>query len=240
MSGLATRGVGVGVRVGDGVVVGVKVTLLWASTVRAANTTKKTATNATKNPSISFRMGDNLGSHYYISSPLNSLLFHAYAKIKIRMSKRPKIDIFVGVVLLDNKDSIYLIRENDKYGISLGRWNLPGGSVDNDESLPESAKRETVEETGHDAKITTLLGVYKCKKGGKSWIYAVFKGELIHDGKKAVDPGVKEGKWFEKETFLKMDLSQLVHPDMKIVYKIALENRGLSVKTVKYIDYGKR
>lgn len=185
-------------------------------------------------------MGNKLGSHYYIFSPVNSPLFPPYAKIKIRMPKRPKIDIFVGVVLVDKKDRIYLIREDDKYAISQGRWNLPGGSVDDNESLLDSAKRETKEETGHDAKITSLLGVYMCKKGQNSWIYTVFKGKLVHDGRKAVDPGVKEGRWFSKDKFLKLPQSRIVHSDMKLVYKIALENRGLATESVKYIDYDKQ
>lgn len=147
------------------------------------------------------------------------------------------MDAFVGVVLTDEKDRIYLIKEEDKYRISLGRWNLPGGSVDNNESLINSAKRETKEETGYGVEINSLLGCYKCKKGKNSWIYVVFKAKPAGEIKEKTDPGVKQGKWFTKEEFLKLDPSRIVHPDMKLVYNIATENRGLPIDSVKYIDY---
>jgi len=193
------------------------------------------------NVSLSNMIGEEADEKTEISKRLEKIEAHvANQKSHTQRSPRIKVDAFVGVVLLDKAGRIYLIKEEDKYHISLGRWNLPGGSVDGNESLSAAAKRETEEETGHEAEITELLGVYKCKKGENSWIYTVFKGILIHDGKKAVDPGVKEGRWFSKDEFLKLPQARIVHSDMKLVYKIALKNRGLAVKSVKYIDYDKQ
>lgn len=149
------------------------------------------------------------------------------------------IDAFVGVVLLDRKNRIFLIKEEDKHRISKGRWNLPGGSVGIGESLIGASERETKEETGYKVKISSLVGCYKCKKGDSSWVYVVFKANLMGNREERTDPGVKEGKWFTKEEFLKMDTSKIVHPDMKLVYKIAIENRGLGIESVKCIDYDK-
>jgi ADP-ribose pyrophosphatase YjhB (NUDIX family)/DNA-binding XRE family transcriptional regulator len=156
-----------------------------------------------------------------------------------KLIERVKIDAFVGVVLTDEQERIFLIKEEDKYRISLGRWNLPGGSVDNSESLIDSAKRETKEETGYNVKIISLVGCYKCKKGDASWIYVVFKAVTDGEVKEKTDPGVKRGKWFTKEEFLKLDPSRMVHPDMKLVYNIATKNRGLKTDSIKFIDYDK-
>lgn len=155
------------------------------------------------------------------------------------ITPRTKVDAFVGVVLVDDQDRIYLIKEADKYNISLGRWNLPGGSVDGNESLLDSAQRETGEETGYKAEVTEMLGCYKCKKGDYSWLYTVFKAELRGEGEAIQDTGVEDGRWFSRDEFLNLDQSKIVHPDMKAVYKIAIENKGLNVDTVKYIDYDK-
>lgn len=147
-------------------------------------------------------------------------------------------EIYTGTVLVDDQSRIYLIKEDDKNKIGQDRWNLPGGSVDEGESLIDSVKRETAEETGYQVGVKSLLGCYKAFKKGKSWLYVVFAAELLKGGKGVVkDASVREGRWFEREAFLKMDDSLMVHPDMKLVYKIAIENKGLPLDSVKFIDY---
>lgn len=45
-------------------------------------------------------------------------------------------------------DSNKLLLKYAKRGISIGKWNFPGGKVDEGETIEESAKREVLEETG--------------------------------------------------------------------------------------------
>jgi len=163
----------------------------------------------------------------------------SYLGLSAGLTTHLNLDAFVGVVLKDEQNRIYLIKERDKYDISKERWNLPGGSVDSNEGLIESAIREIKEKTGYNILITSLLGCYKCKKGRNSWIFIVFDARITDKSEKVVDPDVKRGKWFSKEEFLKLDPSRIVHPDMHLVYKIAIENKGLSIESVKYIDYDK-
>ena len=147
------------------------------------------------------------------------------------------MEIYVGIVLLDENERIFLIKEDDKNRISEGRWNIPGGSVDLGESLLEATKREVKEETGYNAQITSLVGCYKCKKSDKSWVYIVFSAKIISKKQRPTDPSIKEGKWFSKEDFLHLNAHELVHPDMQLAYNIAIEERGAPTDSVKYIDY---
>lgn len=153
------------------------------------------------------------------------------------MKKQTTNDSFVGIVLLDDYNRIYLIKEEDKNKIGKGRWNLPGGSIDGNESLVMAAKRETKEETGYEAKINSLIGCYRCKKGDTSWIYTVFDASVVKNSKSATDPDVKEGRWFEGDEFIHLDAEEIVHPDMHLVYNIAIEGKGLSLDSIKFIDY---
>jgi ADP-ribose pyrophosphatase YjhB (NUDIX family) len=50
---------------------------------------------------------------------------------------------------------VLLVRRADD-----GTWCLPGGRVEIGESVEAGAIREFAEETGHDATITGLLGIY--------------------------------------------------------------------------------
>ncbi len=156
---------------------------------------------------------------------------------KNKVKQRQNGDFFVGVVLYDNLDRIYLIKEEDKNKIGKDRWNLPGGSVNLNEGLVDAALREVWEETGYNCKMSSLLGCYLCKKGNKSRVYVVFGATLDKKARKRNDPDVKVGKWFKKEEFLHLSADEIVHPDMQLVYKIAIEERGLPLDSVKFIDY---
>ncbi|WP_097319149.1 NUDIX domain-containing protein [Paractinoplanes atraurantiacus] len=60
-----------------------------------------------------------------------------------------------NVVVTNEAGEVLLVRRSDN-----GNWALPGGAMDLGESLPETAVRETLEETGIQVEITGLVGIY--------------------------------------------------------------------------------
>ncbi|MET8151801.1 NUDIX hydrolase [Actinoplanes sp. NPDC049668] len=60
-----------------------------------------------------------------------------------------------NAVVTNEDGEILLIRRSDN-----GNWALPGGAMDLGESLPDTAVRETAEETGIDVEITGLVGIF--------------------------------------------------------------------------------
>lgn len=60
-----------------------------------------------------------------------------------------------NVVVMDDEGRILIIKRTDN-----GNHALPGGGLDLGESLPQTAVRETREETGLDVEITGLVGIY--------------------------------------------------------------------------------
>lgn len=80
----------------------------------------------------------------------------------------PKVDSR-GVVFRDGR--ILLVRER-----SDGRWSLPGGWIDVQESPAESVVREILEETGYQTRALKLLAVFdKNKHDHPPTVYHIYK-----------------------------------------------------------------
>ncbi len=59
-----------------------------------------------------------------------------------------------GIVIKDNRIAIFCKKEKNEY-------KLPGGGVEDNESLEEAFKREVLEETGCEVSIVKKLGVVR-------------------------------------------------------------------------------
>ncbi|PLT28684.1 NUDIX hydrolase [Peribacillus deserti] len=71
------------------------------------------------------------------------------------MPKTPKHILSAAAIVLNNKNEILLIK-----GPRRG-WEMPGGQVEEGESLRDAAIRETKEESGIDIKIIRFCGVFQ-------------------------------------------------------------------------------
>jgi 8-oxo-dGTP pyrophosphatase MutT (NUDIX family) len=60
-----------------------------------------------------------------------------------------------NVVVVNETGQILLIHRTDN-----DNWAIPGGAMDLGESLPQTAVRETEEETGVLVEVTGLVGIY--------------------------------------------------------------------------------
>ena len=82
----------------------------------------------------------------------------------------PKIDVR-GVVFEESK--ILLVREVEDYG----RWTLPGGWADVNETPSQATVREVFEESGFETQVVKLLAVYDREKQGHTppFPYHVYK-----------------------------------------------------------------
>ncbi|AIF42828.1 NUDIX hydrolase [Virgibacillus sp. SK37] len=67
----------------------------------------------------------------------------------------PKHIVSAATIVLNEHNEILLIK-----GPRRG-WEMPGGQVEEGESLEEAAIRETKEESGIDVEITKFCGIYQ-------------------------------------------------------------------------------
>ncbi|WP_010094684.1 NUDIX hydrolase [Ornithinibacillus scapharcae] len=83
----------------------------------------------------------------------------------------PKHIISAAAIVLNEKNEILLIK-----GPRRG-WEMPGGQVEEGESMMEAAIRETKEESGIDIEITKFCGIFQ--NVDKSICNSLFLGKAI-------------------------------------------------------------
>lgn len=67
------------------------------------------------------------------------------------------------------------------YNRDVDSWSMPGGAVENNETLEQAAKREVLEETGLVVEIEDVAAVNECffKKKKEHAIFITFKANII-------------------------------------------------------------
>ncbi|XP_018328282.1 8-oxo-dGDP phosphatase NUDT18 [Agrilus planipennis] len=137
------------------------------------------------------------------------------------------ITYIVATVILNDADEILMMQEAKQS--CAGKWYLPAGRMEKNESIIEAAKREVREETGLLIDCTTLLLV-EC--AGGSWIRFVLTGIVIDGTLKTPSQADKESlqaKWIanlDEVTLRAKDIKHLI--DRAKQYKQA---RSLKDKT---------
>jgi 8-oxo-dGTP diphosphatase len=96
------------------------------------------------------------------------------------MSQLPKHSVSVAAVVVDDEGRVLVAKRRDN-----GKWQLPGGVLELDESIHQGVRREVLEETGVLVEPERLTGVYKNLKLGV--VALVFRARAV-DG----DPGPTE------------------------------------------------
>jgi len=81
-----------------------------------------------------------------------------------------------GSVILNEKGELLLIHRNTS---RLTQWELPGGKQEEGETLEETARRETLEETGLNVRVLKKIGNAQFVDDGIKWSYTWFAAEII-------------------------------------------------------------
>ena len=76
--------------------------------------------------------------------------------------------------------------------------NQPAGHLEPDESLPDAALRETLEETGWDVRLTAFVGAYQWKAPEtlRHYLRFAFMAEPVgHHPERPLDTGIVRAMW---------------------------------------------
>ena len=82
-----------------------------------------------------------------------------------------------AAAILDDRGRLLLVKEN----YDRRRYGLPGGAVEDGESVLEAAVRETLEETGVRVAIEHVVGVYRLENGFTATLFgcSIASGEPV-------------------------------------------------------------
>lgn len=111
------------------------------------------------------------------------------------------IKVVTGGIL--EKDGKFLLVQ-EKQKICEGKWNVPAGGLDENESLMEGAKREIYEETGCKVEITGILEIVNEILEGVNVVCFFFDTKIIDENIKADGEEISNVKWFTYEEILNM------------------------------------
>lgn len=101
------------------------------------------------------------------------------------------------------RDGRYLLVEESIDGRSV--LNQPAGHLEPGETLPEAARRETLEETGWEVTIEAMLGasLFTSATSGISFLRTSFlAGTIRHDPGRTLDDGIVANHWLSYEEVL--------------------------------------
>jgi ADP-ribose pyrophosphatase YjhB (NUDIX family) len=129
----------------------------------------------------------------------------------------PKVDVRAFVV---REEKVLLIRENQ----DAGRWTLPGGWADVNESPSESIIREVAEESGYFVKTHRLLAVLDREKQGHSpsfpyHIYKLFFHCSIIGGSPRPNLESSECRFFHIDALPELSTTRVLETQIKRFYR---------------------
>lgn len=123
----------------------------------------------------------------------------------------------VNVIITDNQDRMLVLKRGTSVEFSPNLWDLPGGKVEENESLREAVKREAKEESGLDVELENEHFFIYHYPNGKIDIYA-FRVKLI-SGKISLDEKHTEFRWISKNDWKNLDYTPSVTATLKELFK---------------------
>lgn len=106
--------------------------------------------------------------------------------------------------------------------------NQPAGHLEDDETLPEAAIRETLEETAWEVELESLVGVYRWKHpaSGKTFLRVCYQGRALHhDRDRSLDTGIVRAAWFSLDELKPMQEAMRSPLVMKCIQDYIKGNR---------------
>ena len=134
--------------------------------------------------------------------------------------------VMVGGVI--EKEGKFLLVQEAKENCK-GKWNLPAGHLEINESIFEGAKREIFEETGCIVDLTGLLQISNRVFEDKIFVGFMFSAKLIDENINFNTNEILNVKWFSYEELLDMK------DDLRLYYWIINAIKAYKDNKIMYL-----
>jgi 8-oxo-dGTP pyrophosphatase MutT (NUDIX family) len=133
--------------------------------------------------------------------------------------------LLAGCVITNSKKAILLLHRNTP---RLTQWELPGGKLEDNETLAEAARREALEEIGVAVEILHELGQTEFVHEEIRWQYHWFRAEIAHG-----TPYVGEPDRFDALAYFDLlddNAAKSMHISLNVVaLRAALKNNQITL-----------
>ena len=125
------------------------------------------------------------------------------------MLTHPKTAV-AAIILRDHE--ILMVRRGVEPG--LGKWSIPGGSIELGETMEDALRREVWEETGLEIKVGDFAGVIdlivRDENGQISFHYVIldYFATIISDGEACPATDVTECRWIPLDELKNYDITE--------------------------------
>lgn len=132
------------------------------------------------------------------------------------------IGVGVGAAIFNNRGELLITLRGKKAKNERGTWEIPGGSVEFNETFEKALKREIKEELGVEIKVLELLGIFDhiIHAERQHWVSPTYICKIVKGKPKILEPEKCEKiGWFSLKEAEKLKLSTITKYDLGLLKK---------------------
>lgn len=133
-----------------------------------------------------------------------------------------KIHVIVGGLL--KKDGKYLLVQEGE-GRHIGKWNLPAGHLEPNETIFEGAKREIREESGYNSELKSILFIGNRVFEEDIFHVTIFNAEVT-DYVGRLEDEIMDTKWLSYDEIMEMKVKDELRDHVLTTIAIEAAERG--------------
>lgn len=142
------------------------------------------------------------------------------------------MNIVVGGII-ERNGKFLLVQENKE--ICKGKWNLPAGRLNCDETILEGAKREIFEECGCKVELLGILQIGNKKINNDYMVSVIFSTKLLEEDIKFDGNEIVNVKWFSYDEILNMKEELRTYDLITDAIERYISNKGIDLSLITII-----